>query len=111
MMRYRAKSSGSPTAPSGCGAVDPSGRTTDPSPSPTGREAPAIRMAKKKSGRSTPARDRASALPQDLRAGDRFTDTDGTEWALIEHPVVMLGGKKHRAQVRGAVRPPQDHSA
>jgi hypothetical protein len=46
--------------------------------------------------RESPRPSTLSVLPQDLRAGDRFTDADGTEW----EPTVMLGGKKHRAQVR-----------
>jgi hypothetical protein len=48
--------------------------------------------------------DPLTLLPQDLRAGDRFTEVDGTEWEFVEHPVVMLGAK-HRAQVRRADDP------
>jgi hypothetical protein len=43
--------------------------------------------------------DRLDLVPQHLRAGDRFTESEGTEWELLEHPVVMLG-RKHRANAR-----------
>ena len=49
----------------------------------------------KRAGSGTP-----TVLPQEVRAGDRFFDEDGTEWEVVQHTEVVLGGKRHRATVR-----------
>jgi hypothetical protein len=57
-------------------------------------------MLKKKTGPITSHAGTVSVLPHELRVGDRFTDQDGVEWAVITQPTLTwLGGRRHCAHV------------
>jgi hypothetical protein len=45
-----------------------------------------------------------TALPMEIRVGDRFTDAEG-EWKVVSHPATLHGAKSFRARARRAEPP------